>query len=281
MILVDIDNNVATFTFYYSTPSYLTVEPSSHDFGTETGNVEITVDSSSAWEATGVPEDMELDVTSGEAGKTVINLTRNSTSLDGTAVITFKNEDGDEATLEVTREKVTYLTLSNSTLAFGSSTSQLNFTLDSSSAWKATLPTGFSLNKSSGDAGCTRLTLTCSISSTSAGSATLVFTNDDGIEVTLPIIYTARYISVSPTSCKATETQSSSGMVTVTSSSAWTASGIPDDVQLSATSGSSGTTTIYVTKTTSSTGMQSLSATITFKNSTNNSCSLYVDVNMS
>lgn len=295
-----VDDNFCGLPVSFS--HYLTVSPTSHDFGTDVtsrnfavglGNegvwvnrLAITVDSSSAWTVEGVPDDMQLtkdvismvgkeittsieEVSSGSAGTTTIYLHRNSTDLDGTAVITFKNSDGDEATLEVTREKVTYLTLSESTLAFDSNTSQLSFTLNSSSAWKLkSSVSGFSVSPSSGEAGTTTVTVTCSLST--SASATLTFENEDGDTATVKVTFSAPYITASQSSVSLDRTTSSVA-ITISSSSAWTVSQSGTGVNVSPTSGSSGIVEVFITST-----EEEGETTLTFTNTEGKSVSVSV-----
>lgn len=160
-----------------------------------------------------------------------------------------------------------YLILSSSALAFGSSTSQLSFTLNSSSAWKlASSVSGFSVSPSSGSAGTTTVTVTCSISASSAGSATLTFTNDDGEEATLTLSYSARnYIKVQSSYVSFETADVTEIKTVVTSTSAWTRSFSGTGITCSPTSGDSGDTTITFTRTADST--TSGSVIFTFTNS--------------
>ena len=173
-----------------ATPPYLIVSPISHDFGMNTGSVEILVDSSSDWTATGVPSDFSMETSGGE-GQTIITLTRTSTSLGGTATITFTNSDGETATFAVTRT-ATYLTLSPTSYDFGTNTGEIAIVVNSSSAWTVTgVPEDMALSVLEGGEGQTEVSIKRTDYDLS-GTAVITFKNDDGNEATFTVTRTAK-----------------------------------------------------------------------------------------
>ena len=258
----DAEDNEATVSVTY-TADTITVSPTSHDFEAKTGAVEITVNSSLGWEVEGtLPSGFSLSASEGDAGTTKITLTRSTYTTSGSGTLTFKNKSGNATATFTFAYAASSISLSTSSYNFGAAAGSVTFNVISTSEWVASSLSGFSLNKTVGEAGTTEVILTRTADG--EGSGTITFTNAEGLEVTFTVTYSEFTMSILPLSHDFGDSLGSATIL-VMSSTAWVVTGLPSSgFTLSATSGDAGTSTVTLTRTavdTAGTG------TLTFSNS--------------